>query len=139
MCAGLSHELASRGTQAIGSSTADPLALKHSKRHVTLAVVVLYWVGTAMSYAYLEGWTMVDSLYAIFITYTTIGLGDFVPEPNLEYAWSIEVLVGLSLFAALIQAETQAVEEAEHDAEERALKEATGAEGRKGTTRAELL
>ena len=85
MCAGLSHELASRGTQAIGSSTADPLALKHSKRHVTLAVVVLYWVGTAMSYAYLEGWTMVDSLYAIFITYTTIGLGDFVPEPNLEY------------------------------------------------------
>ena len=113
--------------------------LKHRKRHLTLAVVVLYWVGTAVFYSYVEAWSMVDSLYAIFITYTTIGLGDFVPEPDLEYVWSIEVLVGLALFAALIQAETEAVEEAEHDAEERALKEAAGAEGLKGTKRAELL
>lgn len=114
----------------------------HRKRYAILVVVALYWVGTALFYKIEEGWSMVDSLYAIFVTYTTIGFGDFVPEPDLEYVWSIEVLVGLALFAALIQAETDAVEEAEHDAQERALKDAAAAgvpEGLKGTKRAELL
>ena len=126
-----------------GASGADPLVLKHRKRHLLLAVVVLYWAGNAVFYSYEEGWSMVDSLYFVFITYTTIGLGDIVPEPNRMYVWSIEVIVGLALFAALIQAETEAVEEAEQvlevDAERRALKEAMEAKVLKGTKRAALL
>lgn len=57
---------------------------------------------------------------AIFVTYTTIGLGDFVPEPKLEYVWSLEVLLGLALFAALVQVETEEFEELEQKVEEKA-------------------
>ena len=57
---------------------------------------------------------------AAHVADTTIGLGDLVPNHIWGYLWSLEVLVGLSLFAAAIQAETEAVEEAEEKLEREA-------------------
>lgn len=46
---------------------------------VAIPIVFLVVVGTAV-YGTLEGWTVLEALYATVITMTTVGYGDFKPE-----------------------------------------------------------
>ena len=42
-------------------------------------IIVMIGVGT-VAYAFLEGWSLPDALYATIITITTVGYGDFSPR-----------------------------------------------------------
>lgn len=55
-------------------------------RHVpivaTLGVVTAYIFAGAGIFAITENWSVLDGAYFCFITFTTIGFGDFVPGKN---------------------------------------------------------
>lgn len=55
-------------------------------RHVpivaTLGVLTAYIFAGAGIFAFTEEWSMLDGAYFCFITFTTIGFGDFVPGKN---------------------------------------------------------
>ena len=54
-------------------------------------------------YKYWENWSYLDAFYFIFITITTIGFGDVVPNhPYYFMVTSIYILLGLSLVAMVI-------------------------------------
>lgn len=50
-----------------------------------------------------QGWPFFDSFYFSFITMTTIGLGDFVPDEDLMLWCSVYILIGLSLTSTIIE------------------------------------
>jgi hypothetical protein len=55
-------------------------------RHVpivaTLGVLTAYIFAGAGIFAFTENWSVLDGAYFCFITFTTIGFGDFVPGKN---------------------------------------------------------
>ncbi|KFD54625.1 hypothetical protein M513_04570 [Trichuris suis] len=65
---------------------------------LVLAVLLVYITFGALLFQYVEKWDFVDSLYFSFITMTTIGFGDLVPE-NQEHYFSVllYIMVGLML------------------------------------------
>ncbi|KAA3657952.1 MAG: hypothetical protein DWQ04_26610 [Chloroflexi bacterium] len=46
---------------------------------VLIPITILLLIGT-FGYAYLEGWSLLDALYATIITVTTVGYGDLSPQ-----------------------------------------------------------
>jgi len=55
---------------------------------VVVATFALIVVGT-VAYAFIEGWSWLDSLYATIITITTVGYGDLSPQTALGRAFAI--------------------------------------------------
>jgi voltage-gated potassium channel len=54
-------------------------------------------------YAWLEGWSPVDSLYFSVVTLATVGFGDLHPTTDPAKLFTIAyILVGLGVFAAFI-------------------------------------
>lgn len=55
-------------------------------RHVpivaTIGVLTAYILAGAVIFSITEGWNVLDGAYFCFITFTTIGFGDFVPGKN---------------------------------------------------------
>ena len=47
-------------------------------------------------------WHIISSVYSIFVTYSTIGFGDFIPFEDQKYAFVIIVLPGLSFMSSLV-------------------------------------
>ncbi|XP_064631204.1 TWiK family of potassium channels protein 18-like isoform X2 [Lineus longissimus] len=70
---------------------------------VALAIVGIYLFCCAAIYTRFEDWSYGDALYFLFVSMSTIGFGDFVPE-NQEFflASSLLVLFGLSLVSMTI-------------------------------------
>lgn len=78
-----------------------------------LPFILLILLGTVV-YAFLEGWTLFDSLYATIITITTVGYGDLSPQTQSGRIFAIFftlVAIGLAGYAissaAAILFETQ--------------------------------
>lgn len=66
------------GTPALSTYTIDdefnlPISL-------AFAVLGLYMIGGAFLFSYLEDWSLFESFYFVYISTSTIGLGDFVPK-----------------------------------------------------------
>jgi hypothetical protein len=55
-------------------------------RHVpivaTIGVLIAYIIAGAFIFAITEGWSILDGVYFCFVTFSTIGFGDFVPGKN---------------------------------------------------------
>lgn len=68
---------------------------------LVIPFVLLIVLGT-FAYAQLEGWTLVESLYATIITITTVGYGDLSPQTNAGRIFAIFftlVAIGLAGYA----------------------------------------
>lgn len=63
-----------------------------------MLLVVSYIVGGAYLFKEREHWTFLDSAYFCFITLTTIGFGDFVPDQNQESGKEGEAIAICSLY-----------------------------------------
>ncbi|MBR9701985.1 two pore domain potassium channel family protein [Candidatus Pacearchaeota archaeon] len=46
---------------------------------VILIIFLAFIIGGAFAYSSIEGWNLLDALYFLVMTVTTIGYGDFVP------------------------------------------------------------
>ncbi|XP_075238563.1 uncharacterized protein LOC142334445 isoform X1 [Lycorma delicatula] len=72
---------------------------------ITVAIVILliYIVCGALVFWYWEGWGFFESFYFVFISMSTIGFGDFVPQNQMYMMASIVYLVfGLALTSMCI-------------------------------------
>ncbi|XP_043194995.1 TWiK family of potassium channels protein 7-like [Amphibalanus amphitrite] len=71
---------------------------------VALGSLVLYIAVGGGLFLLLEDWPFFESFYFCFVTMTTIGFGDFVPE-NSEYmlVCTLYILVGLALTTTIIE------------------------------------
>jgi len=70
---------------------------------VAVFVVVIYILLGAALYRLWEKWTYLEAFYFIFISISTIGFGDVLPEyPKYFLGSSIYILIGLSLVAMVI-------------------------------------
>ena len=69
-------------------------------------IFVLILVGASFSEKYHEEWTYLDSVYFWFITFTTVGFRDFIPDEGLlqrnAFGYSIYTLLGLCAMSNLI-------------------------------------
>merc|ERR1719471_50399 len=81
----------------------------YSQRNVpiwlALSLVIAYIVGGAFIFQEWEGWSLLDSSYFCFITLTTIGFGDLVPnQQSLDgnkklILCSLYLLIGIAMIA----------------------------------------
>ena len=63
-----------------------------------LAVVALYYTVGAAAYQFLENWNVVDSLYFLTVTATTVGYGDLAPVTHLGRVFtSIYSILGITI------------------------------------------
>ncbi|XP_022918345.2 uncharacterized protein [Onthophagus taurus] len=98
------------GTDDGGTSPATPAPSNYEiddefNLPITLAlsILVLYIFLGAVGFQVLENWDFFSSFYFVFISLSTIGLGDFVPSNNLFMIFSIVYLVfGLALMSMCI-------------------------------------
>eukprot|EP00918_Siedleckia_nematoides_P053681 GHVU01117334.1.p1 GENE.GHVU01117334.1~~GHVU01117334.1.p1 ORF type:complete len:315 (-),score=51.81 GHVU01117334.1:787-1731(-) len=80
---------------------------------IALFVMALYLAGGAFLYSEWEGWSLLDSLYFIFISTSTIGFGDVLPDQTtFMLATQAYLLFGLSLVAMVLNVLTEAVDAA---------------------------
>merc|ERR1719323_2438159 len=87
----------------------EDLTEDYSQRNVpiwlALSLVIAYIVGGAFIFQEWEGWSLLDSSYFCFITLTTIGFGDLVPnQQSLDgnkklILCSLYLLIGIAMIA----------------------------------------
>ncbi|MUV02484.1 two pore domain potassium channel family protein [Flavobacterium rakeshii] len=71
-------------------------------RDLLYTTTIILIVGT-ISYHFIEGWSLVNSLYFSVITLTTIGYGDFAPQTDLGKMFTIVyILMGLGIILQFI-------------------------------------
>lgn len=59
-----------------------------------IAALMAMLISGTLIYHYLEGWSIIDSLYFTTVTVTTIGYGDFVPTTELSRMVTIFFALG---------------------------------------------
>jgi len=70
--------------------------------------MVLTLCAFGLTQSYLEGWTFIEGIYAWFVTLSTIGYGDYVPNWSLllrcEESLNSKITLGLVIFASALPA-----------------------------------
>ncbi|XP_051883682.1 potassium channel subfamily K member 18 [Pristis pectinata] len=67
---------------------------------IIIGVVILYLLLGAGVLSIWENWSYLDSFYFYFITITTIGFGDFVPDhPNFLMITSLLIITGMAIMS----------------------------------------
>ena len=63
-----------------------------------IAILVSYFVVGSAVYRYAEGWHLIDSVYFMMVTSTTVGFGDICPATQIGRAFTIVyALLGISV------------------------------------------
>ncbi|MEZ4852652.1 potassium channel family protein [Flavobacterium sp.] len=71
-------------------------------RDLLITTIIILAVGT-ITYHYLEGWSIIDSLYFSVVTLTTIGYGDFSPQTDSGKIFTIVyIVVGIGMILSFI-------------------------------------
>ena len=77
-------------------------------RPIFASVLVVLAVGTII-FRWLEGWSVVDSLYFSVVTLATIGYGDLTPTTDLAKLFSVlYIIVGVGILGVFISAVSHA-------------------------------
>jgi len=77
---------------------------------VAIIVGSIYNLLGALMYMLTQNSTYFDALYFMFISLSTIGLGDVAPaQPNFFIVFLVYMLVGLALVATIVNAKTAAL------------------------------
>ncbi|KAF9390696.1 Potassium channel [Podila verticillata] len=72
--------------------------------------IVMWFGGAGIFCAFEKEWTYLESLYFCFVTLTTIGFGDYVPEqPGSIEFWNVYVFVGLAVFAYILSLSSESM------------------------------
>ncbi|KAI1315057.1 Potassium channel [Mortierella claussenii] len=75
-----------------------------------ICIWIVMWFGGAGVFCAFETWTFLESLYFCFVTLTTIGFGDYVPnEPGSIEFWNVYVFVGLAVFAYILSLSSESM------------------------------
>ena len=107
-----------------------PQRVKVKSFILIFTLMVLTLCAAGMTQVYLEGWTLIEGVYAWFATLSTIGYGDYVPNWSLLLrceesihskiivglvisAYALPSLAALSLVAGVLSALVEALEEFE--------------------------
>ena len=71
---------------------------------VASAILLFYILSGAIMYSVWEGWSFMQSIYFVFVSVSTIGFGDVVPQTRSYYfiISSVYMFVGLSLVSMCI-------------------------------------
>ena len=94
--------LLAKVVQRIDARKNEVLAQFRIVATVVLAILILV-VGSLVFWGLADGWTFLDAVYFTFITLTTIGLGDYVPDHGaMMVAWYVITISGLGIFGALV-------------------------------------
>lgn len=79
---------------------------------VLWCLLCIFLFGGALIYSYLEPWTYLEALYFCFITLSTVGFGDYLPNSSASKAFSIfYMFFGLGVCASIIAVLTGLVAE----------------------------
>lgn len=71
-------------------------------RDLLITTIIILMIGT-LTYHYVEGWSVVDSLYFSVVTLTTIGYGDFTPQTDAGKIFTIVYIVlGIGMILSFI-------------------------------------
>ena len=71
-------------------------------RDLLYTTFIIITIGT-ISYHYLEGWSVIDSLYFSVVTLTTIGYGDFTPQTDAGKIFTIlYIIAGIGMILSFI-------------------------------------
>ena len=115
-------------TETVILKRAEPKHVKKKTFFVACALMVVLLISTGASAVYFENWTFIEGLYAWFITFTTIGFGDYVMFESLarnidqgktyedKYIFQnlvlfIPYIVGLSLTSCLLNCVVDSMDE----------------------------
>ncbi|KAF9319393.1 Potassium channel [Podila horticola] len=72
--------------------------------------IVMWFGGAGIFCAFEKKWTYLESLYFCFVTLTTIGFGDYVPQaPGSIEFWNVYVFVGLAVFAYILSLSSESM------------------------------
>jgi len=71
-------------------------------RMLLLITILVLTIGTIF-YHLVEGWSILDSLYFVMVTLTTVGFGDFSPQTNLGKLFTIFYLfIGVGVILTFV-------------------------------------
>ena len=117
---------------------AEPKHVKRKTFFVANALVIIILVLASVSSIYLENWSFLEGLYAWFITFTTIGFGDYVHLESISRKASsnetpqyrvilygillcLPYLIGLSLVSCILSCIVDSVDQI-REARDRCIK-----------------
>ncbi|KAL9966251.1 hypothetical protein ACROYT_G024299 [Oculina patagonica] len=70
---------------------------------INSSCLIVTWIVASAASAHLEPKrSLIDNVYSIFVTYSTVGFGDIIPFKDQIYVFMITVLPGLSFMSSLI-------------------------------------
>jgi len=103
----------------------------HKHLWTLILIFVIIVILGSCAYIYLEGWSLLDSIYFVVITLTTIGYGDLVPITSLgklftiffaffgiAFAFYVFSMMGSRLFKKHLSREVSEIQEETKEQEE---------------------